>query len=64
MNSKNHCNIEGRSARFNLPVQYPSRWSVLVDRILASPMRIHRYRDLSRRIVEDVLYEKYCRRCK
>lgn len=64
MNSKNHRKIESRSARFNLPVQHPSRWSVLVDRILASPMRIHRYRDLSRRIVEDVLYEKYCRRCK
>ena len=60
MNSKNHCNIESRSARFNLPVQHPSRWSTLVDRILASPMRIHRYRDLSRRIAEDALCEKYC----
>jgi len=60
MNSKNHRNIESRSARFNLPVQHPSRWSVLVDYVLASPMRIHRYRNLSRRIVEDTMCETYC----
>ena len=60
MNSKNHCNIESRTARFNVPVQHPSRWSVLADIVLASPMRIHRYRDLSRRIVEDALCEEYC----
>jgi len=60
MYSNNHCNIESRSARFNLPVQHPSRWGALVDRVLAAPMRIHRYRNLSRQIVEDALYEEYC----
>jgi len=60
MYSNNHCNIESRSARFNLPVQHPSRWGALVDRVLAAPMRIHRYRNLSRQIVEDALCEEYC----
>jgi hypothetical protein len=60
MNSTNHCNFESRSARYNLPIKQPSKWSILVDHILASPMRIHRYRNLSRQIVEDTMREKYC----
>ena len=60
MNSQNRCNLESRSARFNLPVRHPSKWSILVDHVLASPMRIHRFRNLSRQIVEDTMREKYC----
>ena len=51
-----------RTPRFNLPVSQPSRWHILLDQLLASPMRLHRYRDLSRKIVEDTMYEKDCGR--
>lgn len=60
MNSNNRCNLESRSPRFNLPVRHPSKWSILVDTVLASPMRIHRFRNLSRQIVEDTMRDKYC----
>ena len=69
MNSQHHCDNSlghcaepqiSRSPRFNLPVTHPSRWQLLLDQLLASPMRLHRYRDLSRRIVEDTMLEKDC----
>ncbi len=53
-------NFESRTARFNIPVRQASKWSVLVDAVLASPMRLHRLRDLSRRIAEDAIREEYC----
>jgi len=60
--SLGHCSVPqiSRSPRFNLPISHPSRWHILLDQLLASPMRLHRYRDLSRRIVEDTMVEKYC----
>ena len=60
MNSENQYNQESRSSRFNLPVHHPSKWSFLLDHLLASPMRIHRYRNLSMRMVEDALDEHDC----
>lgn len=51
---------ESRTPRFNVPVRHPSRWAVLLDTVLASPMRLHRYRDLSRRIVEDTMRGQDC----
>ena len=52
-----------RSPRCNLPVSHPSRWHILLDQLLASPMRLHRYRDLSRRIVENTMVENDCGSC-
>lgn len=46
---------ESRSTRFNVPVRHPSRWQLLLDQVLASPMRIHRYRNLSIRTFEDTM---------
>ena len=58
MNTINQCQQESRSPRFNLPVYHPPKWRVLLAPLLSSPMRLHRYRDLSRRIVEDTLTAK------
>ena len=64
MNSYTECNNpsgncpaaqESRSPRFNLPVQHPSKWSLVLERILASPMRLHRMRALSVRMLEDTM---------
>jgi hypothetical protein len=46
---------ESRSPRFNLPVQHPSKWRLVLERLLASPMRLHRMRALSVRMLEDTL---------
>jgi len=60
MNSQNKCCQQSRSPRFNVPVQGPSRWSLLLDQLLASPRRIHSYRDLGRRMVEDAMRKQDC----
>ena len=46
---------ESRTSRFNVPVRHPSKWSLLLERVLASPMRLHRYRNLSIRMLEDTI---------
>ncbi len=58
MNAINQCQHESRSPRFNLPVSHPPKWRVLLGPLLSAPMRLHRYRDFSRRIVEDTLNVK------
>ena len=69
MNSQNYCHCassdsatlqESRSQRFNLQVWHPPKWTLLLERLLASPTRIHRYRNLSRQIVERTLARKDC----
>ena len=52
---KNPVLIESRSPRFNVPVRHPSKWSLLFERLLASPMRLHRYRHISSRMLEDTI---------
>ena len=52
---KNPVLIESRSPRFNVPVRHPSKWSLLFERLLASPMRLHRYRHMSIRMLEDTI---------
>jgi len=47
--------IESRSPRFNVPVRHPSKWSLLFEHLLASPMRLHRYRHMSIRMLEDTI---------
>jgi len=48
---------ESRTSRFNLPIRHPAKWRFLLDQLLSSPMRLHRYRNLSARIFEDVIDE-------
>ncbi len=64
MHSHNHCEKlslcdvaihESRSSNRNLPVSHPSRWRLLMDVFLSSPMRLHRYRNLSVRMLEETL---------
>ena len=55
---------ESRSSRFNVPVHHPSKWSLIFERLLASPMRLHRYRTLSVRMLEDTIDKIDDGRCK
>lgn len=48
-----HALQESRSARSNLPVRLPARWRLFADLLFSPPTRVHRYRDLSRRMFED-----------
>ena len=63
MNATCDCNFESRTDRFNLAVRHPSKWRLLLDMVLASPMRLHRYRNLSTRIVEDTMDRHDRRNC-
>ena len=55
---------ESRSPHRNVAVRHPSRWRLLADFLLSSPMRLHRYRNLSVRMFEDVLSEIDHRDCR
>jgi hypothetical protein len=55
---------ESRSPRFNVPVRHPSKWGLLFERLLASPIRLHRYRNLSVRMLEDTIDKIDRRDCK
>ena len=55
---------ESRSERFNLPVRHPAKWRFLMDLLLSSPMRIHRYRNLTTRMFEDTMNDVDCGSCK
>lgn len=57
MRAHDNCQHEGRTARFNLPVCRRSRFRVLLDSILEPPTRLHRYRNLSTRMLESALDE-------
>ena len=55
---------ESRSSRFNLPVIHPPKWQLLFERLLASPLRLHRYRVMSARMLEETIEqmdERHCR---
>jgi hypothetical protein len=69
MNTHTECNKplgrcktlqESRSPRFNVPVRHPSKWSLVLERLLASPMRLHRYRTLSVRMLEETMDKIDC----
>jgi hypothetical protein len=73
VNPKDHSSIsvadnpklqESRSKRFNLPVRHPAKWRFLMDLLLSSPMRIHRYRNLTTRMFEDTMNDVDCGSCK
>jgi len=61
---KQPAHMESRSPRFNVPVRHPSKWSLLLERLLASPMRIHRYRQMSVRMLEHTVDKLDCGNCK
>ncbi len=72
MNSHSHSNNsvadnpelqESRSERFNLAVHHPAKWRFLMDLLLSSPMRIHRYRNLTTRMFEDTMNDVDCGSC-
>jgi len=62
MNPQNPGTQESRTSRYNLSVRHPSKWR-LIDTLLATPMRLHRYRKLSHRMLEDATREIDRGRC-
>jgi len=63
MKSRDQNMREGRTPRFNLPVRHSSKFWRLLDPLLAPPARIHRYRHLSVRMLEDTLDSLDCKQC-
>ena len=63
MKTRQHCAKEGRTARFNLPVCHRSTFRRLLDPILAPPIRLHRYRTMSTRMLEKTLDDIDDRHC-
>ena len=64
MKAPHQCMREGRTPRFNLPVRDSSKFWRLLDPLLSPPARIHRYRNLSVRMLEDALDDLDRSRCK
>jgi hypothetical protein len=57
MKANHHCTHEARTARFNLPVCRRSAFRRLLKPLLAPPTRLHRYRNLSTKMLENALDE-------
>jgi len=53
-----------RTPRFNLPVEAPSRWRLLIDGLVPSPMRTYRLRNLSARLFEETIDRIDERKCR
>ena len=53
--------LESRTARSNIAVRHPARWVHFAELLLAPATRLHRYRDLNRRLVENTLDDVDCR---
>ena len=62
-NKPEETDMEGRTERFNLPLCRHSTFRRLLASFLAPPTRLHRYRNLSTRMLESTLDEKDCGRC-
>ena len=54
---------DSRTARFDLPVRHPALWRFLFDQLLRPALRLHNYRHLSMRMLEDTLDELNCETC-
>lgn len=54
---------EGRTSRFNLPIRYTSIRHFLKDQVFAAPMRMHHYRELHAKAVEDMFDDIDCGSC-
>lgn len=57
MKGRHQCTREGRTERFNLPVCRHSTFRRVVGSLLAPPTRLHRYRTLSTKMLENALDE-------
>ena len=55
MKARHQCSREGRTPRFNLPVCRHSPFRRLLNSFMAPPTRLHRYRDMTRKILEHEL---------
>ena len=64
MTARQQCPREARTARFNVPVSYRSLPRRLLDRLVAPSLRLHRYRNLSARMLEDSLDRMDSRQCR
>ncbi|MDJ0751446.1 MAG: hypothetical protein QNJ11_18320 [Woeseiaceae bacterium] len=64
MTACQQCTTEVRTARFNFPVSYRSLPRRLLDRLVAPSLRLHRYRNLSARMLQDSLDKMDSRQCK
>ena len=60
MKTRHQCT---REDRFNLPVRRCSKLRPLLDLLLAPPARLHRYRNLSTRMLENTLEQTDRGRC-
>jgi hypothetical protein len=63
MKTRYQCTQEDRTARFNLPVRRCSKLRPLLELFLAPPTRLHRYRNLSKRMLEHTLEQTGRGRC-
>jgi len=55
MKAHHQCTREGRTPRFNLPVCRHSAFRRLLEPFIAPPTRLHRYRTMSVRMLENTL---------
>ena len=46
---------EARTAHRNLPVRHPNRWRLIADLLFSPPTRLPHYRELSRRMLEEMI---------
>ncbi len=58
MKSKNAIR-DSRTARFDLPVRHPPLWRFLLEMLAGPAKRLHRYRRLSERMLDDTLRQKW-----
>ena len=63
MKAHHHCTREGRTERFNLPVCRYSTFRCLMETLIAPPTRLHRYRNLSTKMLENALDDLDCGKC-
>jgi hypothetical protein len=63
MKAHRNCTHEGRTERFNLPICHRASFSRLFNSLLGPPSRIHRFRHLSVRMLEDTLDSMDYKRC-
>ena len=54
---------DSRTARFDLPVSHPPLWRFLLDLLAGPARRLHRYRLLRDRMLEDAL-RRECGDCR
>ncbi|MDJ0710634.1 MAG: hypothetical protein QNJ14_09600 [Woeseiaceae bacterium] len=64
MTACQQCPQEFRTARFNIPLSQRFKLRHLLYRLVAPSLRLHRYRNLSTRMLEKTLVKMDADRCK